>query len=317
MSNKDIKIVFMGTPEFSSVCLKALYEAGYNISLVVTQPDKPVGRKHIITPPSAKVTALDLGINCYQPDSLRTDEAYETILEENPDFIITAAFGKILPERILKIAKIDCVNVHASLLPKYRGASPVQSCLLNGDEETGVTIMRMDVGMDTGDMFCTKVLPIEKNIHYDELMDTLAQIGAPLLVDTLGKIVDGTISAVPQDNEKVVNCFPITPEMGEFNWDFEATRIHNIVRALSTWPGAFVLNDGNKLKVYDTEVVDTFDEASLGIEVKNGMILKAHKGDLIIKCNNSYINLKEFQVPGGKRLKAIDCAHNFKVGNLI
>ena len=317
MSFNNTKIVFMGTPEFSDVCLKALIDAGFNVTMVVTQPDKPIGRKHIITPPIVKVTAQEKGIKCYQPDSLRTDEAYETILKEEPDFIITAAFGKILPERILKIAKIDCVNVHASLLPKYRGASPVQSCLINGDEETGVTIMRMDVGMDTGDMFCKEVFPIPENMHYDELMEKLSYIGAPLLVDTLEKILNNNIEAVPQDETLVVNCFPIKPEMGEFNWDFEATKIHNIVRALSTWPGAYVLNAGNKLKVYDTTVVTDFDDSNLDFEVKNGMIVKAHKKDLIIRCNNSYINLNELQVPGGKRLKAIDCAHNFKVGTYI
>lgn len=317
MSFSDTKIVFMGTPEFSSVCLKALVEAGFNVTMVVTQPDKPVGRKHIITPPVTKVTATEFGIKCFQPDSLRTDEAYETILKEEPDFIITAAFGKILPERILKIAKIDCVNVHASLLPKYRGASPVQTCLLNGDKETGITIMRMDVGMDTGDMFEVESMPIPENIHYDELMEKLSFVGAPLLVDTLAKILNKEINPVPQNKEEVINCYPITPDMGEFNWDFDADRIHNIVRALSTWPGAYVLNDGNKLKVYDTEVVRDFDASNLGFEPTNGMIVKAHKGDLIIRCNASYIKLNELQVPGGKRLKATDCAHNFKVGTLI
>ncbi|MCQ2483102.1 MAG: methionyl-tRNA formyltransferase [Clostridia bacterium] len=317
MNKKDIKIVFMGTPEFSCVVLRAVVNEGYNVSLVVTQPDKPVGRKHVITPPDLKVCAEELGIEVYQPNSMRTDEAFDAVSEQAPDLIITAAYGKILPERILNIPRLGNINVHASLLPKYRGASPVQSCLLNGDEITGVTIMNMDVGMDTGAMLSHEELKITPNIHYDELMSELAEVGAKLLVETLPSYIDGNIVPVPQNDDEAVNCFPITPDMGEFNWDFSAQKIHNIVRALSTWPGAYVLNDGNKLKVYDTEVVEVFDESTLPFEVKNGMILKAHKSDLIIKCDNSYINLKELQVPGGKRLKSSDCAHNFKVGTFI
>lgn len=317
MNRSEVRIVFMGTPEFSSTCLRSLVASGYAVSLVVTQPDKPVGRKHIITPPDLKVCAQELGIEVYQPESIRTEEAFEILNSQNADLFITAAYGKILPKNVLDIPKKGNINVHASLLPKYRGASPVQSCLLNGDSETGVTIMNMDVGMDTGDMLATAKYKIDSNIHYEELMSDLADLGAQLLVDTLDRYINGEVTPIPQNGSEAVNCYPIKPEMGEFNWKYDADRIHNIVRALSTWPGAYVVREDSKLKVYDTEVVKNFDESNLGFEAEPGMILKAHKNELIVKCGDSYINLKELQVPGGKRLKAIDCAHNFKVGTFI
>ncbi|MBO4242826.1 MAG: methionyl-tRNA formyltransferase [Clostridiales bacterium] len=206
MGRSDLKIVFMGTPEFSATCLRALIDNGYNVMLAVSQPDKPVGRKHIITAPPVKELALSCGIEVFQPDSMKSDEAFEKLSSLSPDLVVTAAYGKILPKRVLDIPKYGCINVHASLLPKYRGASPVQNAILNGDEVTGVTIMNMDVGMDTGDILTTVEVPIDINIHTDALMNELAVAGSSLLIDTIDDLVEGKITPVKQDESLATSC---------------------------------------------------------------------------------------------------------------
>ncbi len=317
MSPKDISVVFMGTPEFSAVCLRKLKDAGYNVILSVSQPDKPVGRKHIITPPPAKVEATELGIEVFQPDSMKSDEAFEKISSLSPDLIVTAAYGKILPQRVLDIPRFGCLNVHASVLPAYRGAAPVQYAILNGDAKTGVTIMKMDAGMDTGDIISVCEVDIDPLIHTDELMAKLACEGASLLIDTIPGYMSGEKVPVPQDEDKATSCPPIRPEQAEFTWDQDAWTIHNKVRALSTWPGAYVIRDGKKLKIYDSEVIGA-DDAPEGFEdCPAGTIVKAHKKDLIVMTGNGLLKINELQNEGGKRLKAVDCAHNYKAGDLI
>ncbi len=311
MERSDLKIVFMGTPEFSATCLDSLIAGGFNIVLAVSQPDKPVGRKHIITAPPVKELALSHGIEVFQPDSMKSDEAFEKISAVAPDLVVTAAYGKILPKRVLDIPKYGCINVHASLLPKYRGASPVQNAILNGDEVTGVTIMNMDVGMDTGDILTTVEVPIDINIHTDELMNELAVAGSKLLVPTIDDLVEGKITPVPQDEALSSSCPMIKPEQGEFSWDMKAIDIHNRVRALSTWPGAFTFVGGKKFKVYDSALSDISSDA------EPGTVVVAHKKDLIIKTGEGCIALLEVQSEGGKRLTADCCAHNYKVGSVL
>ncbi|MBR6484363.1 MAG: methionyl-tRNA formyltransferase, partial [Clostridiales bacterium] len=272
---------------------------------------KPVGRKHIITAPPVKELALSCGIEVFQPDSMKSDEAFEKLSSLSPDLVVTAAYGKILPKRVLDIPKYGCINVHASLLPKYRGASPVQNAILNGDEVTGVTIMNMDVGMDTGDILTTVEVPIDINIHTDALMNELAVAGSSLLIDTIDDLVEGKITPVKQDESLATSCPMIKPEQGEFSWDMKASDIHNRVRALSTWPGAYTFVGGKKFKVYDSRLSDmeSSDEP--------GTVVKAHKGDLIIKTGEGCIALLEVQSEGGKRLPAESCAHNYRVGSVL
>lgn len=317
-----LKICFMGTPNFALESLKALVESNkYEVVLCVMQPDKPVGRKKIITAPPTKQYALEHNIEVYQPDSMRTDEAFETISGANPDLIVTAAYGKILPKRILDIPRLGSINVHASLLPKYRGASPIHYSILNGDERTGVTIMNMDEGMDTGDILVSEAIEIDENIHIDELSDKLAVLGAYLLLNNLDSIIEGKITPIKQDEALVTMTYPIRSDMGLFSFEQDATLIHNKVRALSSWPGAYTLIGESKLKIYATHIVNEDEINALNIDdiesYSNGTILKAKKGDLFIKCGNGVIAIDELQVPGGKRLKAIDCAHNFKVGSKL
>ncbi len=309
MQTSDIKVVFMGTPELSATVLKGLSDKGYNVILSVSQPDKPVGRKHILTAPPAKVQAQELGVEVYQPDSLKTDEAYEFIKSREPDLIITAAYGKILPQRMLDIPKYGCINVHASLLPKYRGAAPVQYSILNGDDVTGVTIMKMDAGMDTGDILTQVEVPIDINDHTDTLMAKLADAGRDLLLDTIGDYIEGKITSIPQDTDKVTLTYPIKPEDAVLDLNASARQVHDKIRALSSWPGCSTVFNGKRIKIYDSRLEEDDNE-----EAAPGEITKASKGDLKVKCGKGSIYILELQSEGGKRLKAIDCAHNYKPG---
>ena len=318
MDRRDLKVVFMGTPEFAGTNLKALIDAGYNVVLVLCQPDKPVGRKHILTAPPVKVIAQENGIEVYQPDTLKTDEALATVQSYDADLIVTAAYGKILPKAILDLPKYGCINCHGSLLPARRGSAPVQRAILEGDKVTGITFMKMDVGMDTGDIIEKIEVEIDPNEHTESLMNRLADASAAKLPEIIDKWVAGDLTSTKQDDSLATACPPIRPEEGEFTWDQDATAIHNRVRALSAWPGAFVMKDENKLKVLDSEVLE--DDSIVPDELKNvepGIVVKAKGENLIVKCGNGFLKVKELQVPGGKRLMSRDCAHNFVVGNPI
>lgn len=309
----DLRIIFMGTPDFASVCMDSLVKAGYNVVLAVCQPDKPVGRKHILTPPPVKVLAQELAIECYQPSTLRTEEAYDKLKAVEADLIVTAAYGKILPQNILDIPKFGCLNCHGSLLPARRGSAPVQRAILEGDKVTGVTIMKMDAGMDTGDILKTVEVPIDPDIHTDGLMMELAHKGSELLVSMIDEYVAGRITPVPQDDSKATICPPIAPEEGHFEWTDRAEDIHNRVRALSSWPGASTVCGGKKLKIYDSCVVP--DEGY--IDGPAGTVVAAKKSDLIVRCGEGCLKINSLQSEGGKRLAASDCAHNYKVGQPI
>ena len=318
MDRRDLKVIFMGTPEFAGTNLKALIDAGYNIVLVLCQPDKPVGRKHILTAPPVKIIAQENGIEVYQPDTLKTDEALSRVQSYDADLIVTAAYGKILPKAILDLPKYGCINCHGSLLPARRGSAPVQRAILEGDKVTGITFMKMDVGMDTGDIIDKIEVEIDPNEHTESLMNKLAEASAAKLPEIIDKWVAGELTTTKQDDSLATACPPIRPEEGEFTWDQDATAIHNRVRALSAWPGAFVMKDDNKLKILDSVVLE--DESIVPDELKNvepGTVVKAKGENLIVKCGRGFLKVMELQVPGGKRLMSRDCAHNFTVGKPI
>ena len=308
----------MGTPEFAGTNLKALIEGGYNVVLCLCQPDKPVGRKHILTAPPVKVIAQENGIEVYQPDTLKTEEALEKIASYDADLIVTAAYGKILPKAVLDLPKYGCINCHGSLLPARRGSAPVQRAVLEGDKVTGITFMKMDVGMDTGDIIDKIEVAIDPNEHTETLMNRLAVASAEKLPSIIDAWAAGDLTSTKQDDSLATACPPIRPEEGEFTWDQDALAIHNRVRALSSWPGAFVMTGENKLKVLDSEVLE--DETMVPEELKAsvpGTVVKAKGENLIVKCGKGFLKVKELQVPGGKRLQSRDCAHNFTVGNPI
>ena len=308
----------MGTPEFAGTNLKALTDAGFNVVLALCQPDKPVGRKHILTAPPVKVLAQDMGIEVYQPVTLRSDEALEKLASYDSGLIVTAAYGKILPQAVLDLPEFGCINCHGSLLPARRGASPVQRAILEGDKVTGVTFMKMDAGMDTGDIIDKIEVEIDPNEHTESLMNRLAAASALKLPDIIDKWVAGELVSVKQDDSKATSCPPIRPEEGEFCWTQDASDIHNRVRALSAWPGAFVMKEDRKLKVLDSEVIG--DESVIPADLKNtepGTVVIAKGENLIVKCGKGYLKIKELQQPGGKRLNARDCAHNFAAGRPV
>lgn len=311
MNLRSLKTVFMGTPKLSATVLKGLSDSGIDVVLCVSQPDKPVGRKHILTAPPAKVCAEELGIEVYQPDSLRTDEAYEFIRNVNPDLIITAAYGKILPQRMLDIPEYGCINVHASLLPRYRGAAPVQYSILNGDDITGVTIMKMDAGMDTGDILAQIEVPVDIDDTTETLMAKLASAGRDLLLDTIEDYVEGKITPVKQDESKVTVTSQIKPEDGILDWNLTGRQVHDRIRALSTWPGCSTTFNGKRMKIYASSLVEDSGDA------RPGEIIFAGKGKLQVKCGKDSICILELQSEGGKRLKAIDCAHNYRAGQIF
>ena len=319
MNRNDIKIVFMGTPDFAGTNLKALIDGGFNVVLALCQPDKPVGRKHVLTAPPVKVLAQDNGIDVYQPDSLKNEEALAEISKYAPDLIVTAAYGKILPQSVLDLPKYGCINCHGSLLPARRGSAPVQRAVLEGDKVTGVTFMRMDAGMDTGDIIEKVEVTIDPDEHTESLMNRLAEASSKELPGIIDRWVAGELTATKQDESLATSCPPIRPEEGEFNWEQDASDIHNRVRALSSWPGAYVMSGENKLKVLDSVVVKE-DDPVITDDMKAvlpGTVVKAKGENLIVKCGKDFLNIKELQQPGGKRLMSRDCAHNFTVGNPV
>ena len=312
MNKSDIRIVFMGTPKIASDILSALSNDGYNVVLGICQPDKPVGRKKIITAPPVKEKLTELGIPCYQPSSLKNDEAFETISSYSPDLIVTCAYGKILPGFVLGIPKFGCLNVHASLLPLKRGSAPIQRAILDGDEVTVITIMKMDEGLDTGDIISKVEVPVDVNVHSEELFEIMGEAGAKLLLDTVLPYVNGETELIKQDDSKATYCPPIAAEEGEIDWNSSAFMIHKKIHALSTWPGAYTVYGGKKLKIYDSSLVD---EDTL--QGQPGEVVKAHKKDLWIMTGEGILAVNVLQTEGGKKLNAIDCAHNFRTGERL
>lgn len=301
-----MNVIFMGTPDFSVPCLKKLIERGHKVSAVFTQPDKPVGRKHILTAPPVKTAALEKNIPVHQPDSLKNGGAYNIIKDYEPDVIIVVAYGKILPPEILRAAKFGCINVHASLLPKYRGASPIQQAVLNGDSETGVTVMQMDEGIDTGDMLLVKKTEIGINETSEELFDRLSVIGAEALAECLDLLSDGGIKAVKQSGVGVSYTQKITKALSPIDWSKTAFEVHNQVRGLQTWPCAETKINGKTVKIHKT-VLSAKTGNKPGVVVDNKNTLTVCCGDG--KC----VDILALQPEGKKRMDI----KSFLAGNKI
>lgn len=305
-----MNLIFMGTPDFAVPSLKKLVEHGYPISLVVTQEDKPVGRKQVLTPPAVKQAALELNIPVFQPKTLRDTEAQKRIREENPDCIVVAAYGKILPKEVLEIPNFGCVNIHGSLLPKYRGAAPIQRAVLDGESETGISIMKMDEGLDTGDVYAVSKRSISQDITSGELFDCLAQDGADLLVEVLPKILDGTLKATKQVGESNYASM-LSKDESKLDFHWNASKVHNYIRGLNPWPIAFMLWSGKKTKVFSSSIGPSTDK-------KPGTIINGTP--LCIACGEgTSIEIKEVQLEGGKRLSIEDFwrGHSLPIGTVL
>ena len=295
-----MKIIFMGTPDFAVGTLEELITSGYEIALVVTQPDKPQGRKMELTPPPVKVCAQQHGLEVYQPTRVREQSSLEYLKKYEPDMIVVAAFGQILPKELLELPKYGCINVHASLLPNYRGSAPIQWSILNGDQETGVTIMRMDTGIDTGDMIAKRTVTIEEEDTGGSLFDKLAQVGATLLVDTIPSIVDGTATYTKQDEACATKVGMIQKSQGVIDFHRSARQINCQIRALNPWPSAYTKLHGKTLKIWKAKVV-----AADG-KYEPGSIARITKGELCIATGEGLLSVLEVQLEGKKRMATAD-----------
>lgn len=313
---EDIKVVFMGTPEFAKCSLEKLVESKYNVVGVFTNPDKPSGRGMKLKPSAVKEYAKKNNIPVFQPVKLRNNEEVINILKElEPDIICVVAYGKILPKEVLDYPRFGCVNVHGSLLPKYRGAAPMQWAIINGEEKTGITTMYMDEGMDTGDMLLKEEIKIEEEDNLESIHDKLMNIGGNLLVKTLDKIVDGSIVREKQLNEYTLAPM-ITKEMTKIDFSKTSREIFNFVRGLSPFPGTYMVDEmGNKYKVYKVRVVDNNEVSEEMIENNKsvGTIVKVSKNELVISTSDGYINILEIQPPNSKRMNI----SAFLNGNII
>ena len=347
-----MKIIFMGTPDFAATTLDALVEAGHEITLVVTQPDKPRGRKGELVPSDVKVYAQEHGFPVFQPERIRRPENIEELRRYEADIMVVAAYGQILPREILEMEKYGCVNVHASLLPKYRGAAPIQWSILNGDKVTGVTTMQMGIGLDDGDILEKAEVEIGEETTGGELFDRLAVVGGKLIVQTLKDIEAGNVEPVPQVEAESTHVGMLKKEMGNLDWSRPARELKNYVRGLNPWPAAYSFLDGKMLKIWTSEAL-SFEEArekfggeaegsSTFAEGQNGAgqngtgqngagqngagqngvgqdgaaagsVLAAGKPGIAVMTGDGVLLLKEIQLEGKKRMTAEEFLRGHKI----
>lgn len=304
-----MKILFMGTPDFALFSLKALCEKGYEVAGVVTQPDKPKGRGYVLTPPPVKVYALEHGIPVYQPNSLRTEEFASLLEEINPDLIAVVAYGKILPKNVLDYPKYGCVNVHGSLLPKYRGASPMQSAIINGDKVTGITTMFMAEGLDTGDMLLKAECEIAENDNFEDIHDRLGLLGAELLCKTVDGLEAGNITPVPQDHFLATHTAKILKEDCEIDFSKDCDTVHDLIRGLSPIPLSFTHTpDGKLLKVVKSEICERESE-----NAECGKVLSLDNGRIRVSCARGSVNILTVLPEGKGRMSAADFIRGRKI----
>jgi len=297
----------MGTPDFAVGTLEEIIKAGHEVVLVVTQPDKPRGRSGALQFPPVKECAVTYGIEVFQPKKIREEENVEFLRKYNADIIVVAAFGQLLPKSILEMPKYGCINVHASLLPKYRGAAPIQWSIINGDAVTGVTIMQMDIGMDTGDMIAKREVVIGEEETGGGLFDKLAEVGAKLCVDTMVEIENGRATRIPQNHEEATHVSMISKELGNIDWNKSAAEIERLVRGLNPWPSAYTKLDGKTFKIWKAKVVDKMTDAA------PGSIVKLEKDVLEVQTGAGVLSLLEVQLEGKKRMEVDAFLRGYKV----
>lgn len=298
---QKMRIVFMGTPDFAVPCLEALIEAGYDIPMVITQPDKPVGRKKVLTAPPVKKRALEHGIEVFQPDKVKKDEAVvEKLRAAKADLFVVVAYGKILPQTILDIPRMGCMNVHASLLPKYRGSAPIQWSIVKGESETGVTTMLMDAGMDTGDELLKAAIPIEDSDDAESLSAKLSQLGAKLLLQTIPGYLHGTIRPHPQDHEAATVISMLSKENGEIAWSQPARAIFNQIRGFRPWPGTYTFFQNNTLKIKDARVYD----GDPGFAGNPGQVLEILKESILVRTGDGILEVLQVHPANSNAMSA-------------
>lgn len=291
-----MKLIFMGTPDFAATALKALIEDGHEIALVVTQPDKPKGRGHKMMPPPVKVVAENYGLPVYQPQSMKTDDAYNYLINFKAELFVVAAYGQILPQRVLDIPKFGCVNIHASILPKYRGAAPIQWSIINGETKTGVTTMQMNAGLDTGDMLVKKYVDISLTETFETLHDKLACAGVDAIRETIIQIESGTLT--PEKQDDAISCYApmIDKTTGILDFSKDAQALYNLIRGLNPYPYASTTYCGTRFKVIC---------AQPSAEQKEGLpgeILSVSKDGVLVKCGSGSLLITDVQFEGKKKM---------------
>lgn len=300
-----MKIVYMGTPDFSVGALEALIKAGHEVTAVVTQPDRPKGRSGQMQCSPVKECAVRHGIPVFQPVKIKTPEAIAELKQYEADVYIVAAFGQILSKQILDMPRFGCINIHASLLPKYRGAAPINQCIIDGEKETGVTIMQMDAGIDTGDILAQKKVMIGDKETAQTLFDKLAQAGAELIVETLPVIESGGLFPVKQDESLASHVRMMDKTMGKIDWTRDAASIERLVRGLNPWPSAYTFYQGRSVKIWSSDAL-FIDNAA-----QPGTIVKVAKDFFDVACGSGVLRIYELQLEGKKRMEA----KSFLLGN--
>ena len=305
-----MKIVFMGTPEFAVHTLESLYKKGYDISLVITQKDKPRGRGKKLLPTPVKVKSQELGLEIYQPEKVNCEDSLNRLKELSPDFIVVAAYGQILKKELLDIPKYGCINVHASLLPKYRGAAPINWAVINGEKETGITIMEMNAGIDSGDILLQDKVAINEEDDSETIHDKLAHLGGKLIVEALDSIKENKISKIPQDDSQASYAPMIKKDLGKINWSDTGSNIKNLTRGLKPWPYAYTLYDGMNIKIHKVSLCEKFKDG------KDGEVVKVSDDGIFVNCKDSCVIIEELQFPGKNKVRVKDFLRGnaFKLG---
>lgn len=293
-----MKIVYMGTPDFAVPTLEAMIAAGHEIVAVITQPDKPKGRGKAMACPPVKEKALEYNIPVYQPVKVRDGSFVDVLTKMQPDVIVVVAFGQILPGSILEIPRYGCINVHASLLPKYRGAAPIQWSIIDGEDKTGITTMYMDVGLDTGDMLLQEETMITPEDTGGSLHDRLSNIGGKLLVETLKQIEDGTIQRIKQDDSQSNYAKMLDKTLGLIDFNRSAVEIERLIRGLNPWPSAYTLYENKTLKIWKGKVLEGVAEG------QPGEIIRVTRDEIVIQTGNGALSVLELQLEGKKRMRA-------------
>lgn len=291
-----MKIVFMGTPDFAILSLENLVNEGYSVPLVVTQKDRRRGRGKKLRPTPVKAKAEELGLDVYQPNDVNSDESVKLFKEISPDVIVVAAYGQILKKEILSIPKYGCINIHASLLPKYRGAAPINWAIINGEDKTGITIMEMEEKLDAGPMLLQETIEIGEEDDAQMIHDSLKKLGSQLIIDVLRNLEKGNVNKIPQDEEKSIYAPMLHKKIGEINWNDKAIDIKNKIRGLKPWPCAYTYYKGKNMKIHKVDIVEKFEDS------ENGKVVKVSDEGIYVNCNDDCIVIEEFQLPGKKKL---------------
>jgi len=302
-------LIFMGTPDFAVPALNALAGSKHNVISVFTQRDKPKGRGYVLEQPPVKKAAEQMQLPVFQPDTLKSDETHALIKKMNPEIIVVAAYGKILPKSVLDIPKFGCINIHGSLLPLYRGAAPIQRAVIDGQTETGITIMQMAEGLDTGDILLREKTCIGENETSKELFDRMALLGAEALIKALDLLETGGLIPVPQDESKATYAAKVDKTMSEILWDFDAAKVHNLIRGLNPWPSAQTSVSGKRVKIHKSRIAEGSGPSGTVISVS----------PLIAACGSGAVELLELQPEGKKRMRAKDfiSGYRIKTGDIL